>query len=115
MPLLESSALRDTSVWTRRAFSPRGPHDHAEVAERQTRCVQGAVSARAWGFKSPPRHQYNRIDRAMHALVAQWIERYPAEVEAVRSSRTEVALILRLRATQIGWLSMFPEGWGSNL
>ena len=29
----------------------------AEVAERQTRCVQGAVSLRMCGFKSLPRHQ----------------------------------------------------------
>ena len=29
----------------------------AEVAERQTRCVQGAVSFGEWGFKSPLRHQ----------------------------------------------------------
>lgn len=28
---------------------------HAQVAERQTRCVQVAVSERAWGFKSPLR------------------------------------------------------------
>jgi hypothetical protein len=28
----------------------------AGVAERQTRYVQGVVSARAWEFKSPPRH-----------------------------------------------------------
>src|SRR4051794_2789495 len=29
---------------------------HARVAERQTRCVQVAVSERAWGFKSPLAH-----------------------------------------------------------
>ena len=29
----------------------------AEVAERQTRCVQVAVSLRMCGFKSLPRHQ----------------------------------------------------------
>lgn len=29
----------------------------AEVAERQTRYVQGVVSLRAWEFKSPLRHQ----------------------------------------------------------
>lgn len=28
----------------------------AQVAERQTRCVQVAVSERAWGFKSPLAH-----------------------------------------------------------
>ena len=37
-------------------------HVSAEVAERQTRYVQGVVSIRAWEFKSPLRH---------HALVAQ--------------------------------------------
>lgn len=29
----------------------------AEVAEWQTRYVQGVVSLRAWGFKSPLRHR----------------------------------------------------------
>jgi hypothetical protein len=42
----------------------RPPPQGAEVAERQTRCVQGAVPDRAWGFKSPLRHQ-------TRALVAQ--------------------------------------------
>ena len=60
----------------------------AEVAERQTRYVQGVVSARACGFKSRPRHQYNRI----HALVAQWIERCPAEAEVVGSSPAKRAI-----------------------
>ena len=32
--------------------------DRAEVAEWQTRYVQGVVSVRAWGFKSPLRHQH---------------------------------------------------------
>ena len=35
------------------------PHNgpaHARVAERQTRCLQVAVSLRAWGFKSPLSH-----------------------------------------------------------
>jgi hypothetical protein len=30
---------------------------HAEVAEWQTRCVQGAMPERVWEFKSPLRHQ----------------------------------------------------------
>ena len=38
------------------------PAHHAEVAEWQTRYVQGVVSVWAWEFKSPLRH---------HALVAQ--------------------------------------------
>ena len=33
-----------------------GIGDHAEVAEWQTRYVQGVVSVRAWEFKSPLRH-----------------------------------------------------------
>src|SRR5690242_11360468 len=38
-------------------FGYNKPHQpHAEVAERQTRYVQGVVSLRAWEFKSPLRH-----------------------------------------------------------
>ena len=33
-------------------------HPRAEVAERQTRCVQGAVSLRACEFESHPRHHW---------------------------------------------------------
>ena len=59
----------------------------AEVAEWQTRCVQGAVSLRMCGFKSLPRHQpANRPNRIHRALVAQWIERCPAEAEVVSSN-----------------------------
>src|SRR5437868_4354285 len=36
----------------------RGRSKRAEVAERQTRYVQGVVSIRAWEFKSPLRHQH---------------------------------------------------------
>jgi uncharacterized protein (DUF2342 family) len=57
----------------------------AEVAERQTRYVQGVVSIRSCGFKSHLRHH--------HALVAQRIERSPAEAEAVGSSPTQRATI----------------------
>ena len=44
-------------------FAPRrGDAAHydsyAQVAERQTRCLQVAVSLRAWGFKSPLAHQW---------------------------------------------------------
>ena len=49
---------------------------HAEVAEWQTRYVQGVVSVRMCGFKSHLRH---------HAPVAQRIERSPAEAEVVGS------------------------------
>ncbi len=38
---------------------------YAEVAEWQTRYVQGVVLVRAWEFKSPLRHHYSL------ALVAQ--------------------------------------------
>ena len=64
----------------------------AEVAERQTRYVQGVVSARACGFKSRPRHHHPAVMHGVHALVAQWIERYPAEVEAVGSSPAKRAI-----------------------
>ena len=42
----------------------------AEVAKRQTRCVQGAVSFRTCGFKSLPRHHFptracSSVDRAL--------------------------------------------------
>ena len=67
----------------------------AEVAERQTRYVQGVVSLRAWGFKSPLRHQQQTTGLTAHrALVAQWIERCPAEAEVVSSSLTERAISL---------------------
>ena len=81
----------------------------AEVAERQTRYVQGVVSLRACGFKSRPRHQgpcssglpvpprhspsgprHSRSSK--YALVAQWIERSPAEAEAVGSSPAKRAI-----------------------
>ena len=40
------------------ALAPNLGADHrAEVAKRQTRCVQGAVSLWTCGFKSLPRHQ----------------------------------------------------------
>ena len=45
-------------------FAPRwGDAAHydsyAQVAERQTRCLQVAVSLRAWGFKSPLAHSWD--------------------------------------------------------
>ena len=44
----------------------------AEVAEWQTRYVQGVVSARAWEFKSPLRHVLELLDKiGRKALVAQ--------------------------------------------
>src|SRR3954454_22383712 len=58
--------------------------NRAEVAERQTRYVQGVVSISSCGFKSHLRH---------HALVAQRIERSPAEAEAVGSSPTQRAIL----------------------
>src|SRR5699024_1424901 len=54
-----------TSLWgswppwgTMRRLARRsaGERTHARVAEWQTRCLQVAVSARAWGFKSPLSH-----------------------------------------------------------
>ncbi len=71
--------------------SPLPPtRKRAEVAEWQTRCVQGAVPLRAWEFKSPPRHHIVRPG----ALVAQRIERSPAEAEAVGSNPTKRAIII---------------------
>ena len=61
----------------------------AEVAEWQTRCVQGAVPLRAWEFKSPPRHDIV----SPSALVAQRIERSPAEAEAVGSNPAKRAIL----------------------
>lgn len=62
---------------------------HAEVAERQTRYVQDVVSARACEFKSHLRHQG-------YALVAQRIERSPAEAEVVGSNPAKRAILGRL-------------------
>ena len=52
---------------------------NAEVAERQTRYVQGVVSARACEFKSHLRHQST-------APVAQWIARLVADQKVGGSS-----------------------------
>jgi hypothetical protein len=57
---------------------------HAEVAEWQTRYVQGVVSVRTCGFKSHLRH---------HAPVAQRIERSPAEAEVVGSNLTRRTIV----------------------
>ncbi len=71
----------------------------AEVAEWQTRCVQGAVSLRMCGFKSLPRHQpANRANRTLRALVAQRIERCPAEAEVVSSNLAKRATCFPLFA-----------------
>ena len=68
---------------------------HAEVAEWQTRCVQGAVSLRMCGFKSLPRHQLaTRFNGTHRALVAQRIERCPAEAEVVSSNLAKRAICL---------------------
>lgn len=73
---------------------PGDPGDpDAEVAERQTRCVQGAVPVTGVGVQIPPSAPYPEHYGAIapHALVAQWIERSPAEAEVVSSSLTERA------------------------
>src|SRR3989304_354543 len=67
----------------------------AEVAEWQTRCVQGAVSERACGFKSHLRHQTTQGARAApisRARSSVRIERSPAEAEVVGSRPTERAI-----------------------
>ena len=56
----------------------------AEVAEWQTRYVQGVVSVTDVWVQIPPSAPNN-------APVAQWIERSPAEAEAVGSSPTRRA------------------------
>ena len=66
------------------------------MAEWQTRYVQGVVSLRSCGFKSHLRHHG-------HALVAQRIERSPAEAEAVGSSPTQRAISIQ-EAVRIGRL-----------
>src|SRR3972149_10162431 len=58
----------------------------AEVAEWQTRYVQGVVSLRSCGFKSHLRHQ------TRPALGAQRVERSPAEAGAGGSSPTQRAI-----------------------
>ncbi len=88
----------------------------AEVAKRQTRCVQGAVSLWTCGFKSLPRHhpypvrarewpasghnagpgrrEDHRVPvTAAYALVAQRIERCPAEAEVVGSNPAKRAIM----------------------
>ena len=69
------------------------PPERAEVAEWQTRCVQGAVPLRAWEFKSPPRHCFVHCG----ALVAQRIERSPAEAEAAGSNPAKRAINQTMR------------------
>ena len=59
---------------------------HAEVAEWQTRYVQGVVSVRAWEFNSPPRHQ------KISACSSVGLERSPAEAEAVGSNPAKRAI-----------------------
>jgi hypothetical protein len=58
----------------------------AEVAEWQTRYVQGVVFERAWEFKSPPRHQITK-----GACSSVGLERSPAEAQVVGSSPTKRA------------------------
>ena len=59
---------------------------HAEVAEWQTRYVQGVVSIRAWEFKSPLRH-YSYL-----GACSSVIERSPAEAEVVGSRPAKRAM-----------------------
>ncbi len=47
---------------------PSARLSRAEVAERQTRCVQGAVSLRMCGFKSLPRHQ--KANSLQHSAIS---------------------------------------------
>ena len=59
--LLQFYRARELSFWARlvpmesRVYNRLG-FDRAEVAEWQTRYVQGVVPKRAWEFKSPLRH-----------------------------------------------------------
>src|SRR5690606_10011624 len=46
------------SVWRSRPSCSTLSACHARVAERQTRCLQVAVSLWAWGFKSPLAHRW---------------------------------------------------------
>ena len=55
---------------TGRSGTQKTENHLAEVAKRQTRCVQGAVSFRTCGFKSLPRHHFptracSSVDRAL--------------------------------------------------
>src|SRR6476620_2306705 len=45
---------------------------HAQVAERQTRCLQVAVSLWAWGFKSPLAHTVVRDPRTLRGSCCVW-------------------------------------------
>ena len=66
----------------------------AEVAKWETRYVQDVVPVRAWEFDSPPRHHGPKGVEFGHALVAQWIERFPAEEEVVSSNLTKRTIYL---------------------
>ncbi len=105
------------------------------MAEWQTRCVQGAVSLRMCGFKSLPRHQIESLpacrqkspspgilgsgDRqARCALVAQRIERCPAEAEVVGSNpaKRTITLLLILPNPLFPFLTHhFQPGIGGRL
>ena len=64
----------------------------AEVAKRQTRCVQGAVSIKDVWVQIPPSAPFFQ-----RALVAQWIERCPAEAEVVSSNLAKRAISMPCR------------------
>jgi hypothetical protein len=70
--------------------------ERAEVAEWQTRYVQGVVFERTCGFNSHPRHQ------SIGACSSVGLERSPAEAKVVGSSPTRRAsgrLAQRFRAS----------------
>jgi hypothetical protein len=49
-------------------------YDGAEVAEWQTRYVQGVVSARTCGFKSHLRHQGRKQDAGILVALVFWLD-----------------------------------------
>ena len=98
-------AQRESACFTRKRplvqiqYRPPLDRRRAEVAEWQTRCVQGAVSERACGFKSHLRHHDKlpgaaRLAPTVRARSSVRIERSPAEAEVVGSSPTERAILL---------------------
>src|SRR5688500_11751197 len=62
----------------------------------QTRYVQGVVRATSCEFESHLRHQSAIEFLSSRALVAQWIERCPAEAEVVSSNLTGRTILPRL-------------------
>ncbi len=112
-------AQRESACFTRKRplvriqYRPPVNRRCAEVAEWQTRCVQGAVSERACGFKSHLRHHGKLLGATwlaptLRARSSVWIERSPAEAEVVGSSPAERAIACPPASELLpGWTAAF--------